>query len=262
MKIYRNNTLVADVILKDNSYISDEIMGACLLSISFDILQPVDFEINDYTDFEGERYKIRHAESVKKDQTFSGYTYTITFYGSQYELQNTVFFLHGKPERLKHGATFRGTAAKILELIVANMNRNDSGWKVGNCIETAEETFDFTDMSCGNALDAVVKQFDTEYYINGKIISIGRQAYPAHEMTFGYGKGRGFRELEVMATEDQPPLTVLYPYGSDRNLNPEYGSDYLLLPGGQLSLEKMWLNMDVLSVQNSLTIFILKEYLK
>ena len=48
----------------------------------------------------------------------------------------------------------------------------------------------------------------------------------------------GFTELEVSAVDDTPPVTVLYPYGSDKNLGPDYGADYLLLPDGLLSIEK------------------------
>ena len=42
------------------------------------------------------------------------------------------------------------------------------------------------------------------------------------------GEGMGFTELEVSAVDDTPPVTVLYPYGSDKNLGPAYGADYLL----------------------------------
>ena len=48
----------------------------------------------------------------------------------------------------------------------------------------------------------------------------------------------GFTELEVSAVDDTPPVTVFYPYGSDKNLGPDYGADYLLLPDGRLSIEK------------------------
>ena len=48
----------------------------------------------------------------------------------------------------------------------------------------------------------------------------------------------GFTELEVSAVDDTPPVTVFYPYGSDKNLGPDYGTDYLLLPDGLLSIEK------------------------
>ena len=49
----------------------------------------------------------------------------------------------------------------------------------------------------------------------------------------------GFTELEVSAVDDTPPVTVFYPYGSDKNLGPDYGADYLLLPDGRLSIERM-----------------------
>lgn len=238
MKILRNNTVVADVFLKDNTYGLDDTSGANLLKVYFDVLDPIEFEINDYVDVDGERYKIRHSENVKKEAISLGHSYSITFYSSRYDLEDVTFFLHGVPERKKNLAKYTGNAREILNLIVQNMNREDSGWTVGECIETTRETFDFTDMQCSDVVSTVIKQYETEYHVRNKTISFGEKRFPANGLTLGYGEGMGLTEIEVLALEEKPPFTVLYPYGSDENLGTDYGSDYLLLPGKQMSIEK------------------------
>lgn len=238
MKIYRNNTFIADVFIKDSTYGLDDTSGANLLKAYFDVLDPIEFEINDYVDVDGERYKIRHSENVKKEAISLGHSYTITFYSSRYDLEDVTFFLHGVPERKKNLAKYTGNAREILNLIVQNMNREDSGWTVGECIETTRETFDFTDMQCSDVVSTVIKQFETEYHVRNKTISFGEKRFPANGLTLGYGEGMGLTEIEVLALEEKPPFTVLYPYGSDENLGTDYGSDYLLLPGKQMSIEK------------------------
>lgn len=238
MKIYRNNTIIAEVFLKDSTYGLDDTSGANLLKVYFDVLDPIEFEINDYVDVDGERYKIRHSENVKKEAISLGHSYSITFYSSRYDLEDVTFFLHGVPERKKNLAKYTGNAREILNLIVQNMNREDSGWTVGECIETTRETFDFTDMQCSDVVSTVIKQYETEYHVRNKTISFGEKRFPANGLTLGYGEGMGLTEIEVLALEEKPPFTVLYPYGSDENLGTDYGSDYLLLPGKQMSIEK------------------------
>lgn len=238
MKIYRNNTIIAEVFLKDNTYGLDDTSGANLLKVYFDVLDPIEFEINDYVDVDGEIYKIRHSENVKKEAISLGHSYSITFYSSRYDLEDVTFFLNGIPERKKNFAKYTGNAREILNLIVQNMNREDSGWSVGECIETTRETFDFTDMQCSDVVSTVIKQFETEYHVRNKTISFGEKRFPANGLTLGYGEGMGLTEIEILALEEKPPFTVLYPYGSDENLGTDYGSDYLLLPGKQMSIEK------------------------
>ena len=110
MKIYRNNTIVADIFLKDSAYSLDDTSGANLLKVYFDVLDPIEFEINDYVDVDGERYKIKHSENVKKEAITLGHSYTITFYSSRYDLEDVTFFLHGVPERKKNFAKYTGNA--------------------------------------------------------------------------------------------------------------------------------------------------------
>lgn len=238
MEIKRGDKILCDIYLKDNSYVEEEVMSTHTLTLNFLSRNVVDLQINDYVEFDGNIYKIRHNEKVTKRETSLGYEYNVTFYSSRYDLQDVEFFLHGKPERKKNFDYYTGTARQWLDLMVKNMNRTGSGWVAGSCIESRMITLSFKDKKVGSVLDEVVKELDTEYWISGKTMSIGKREYSSNGLILGQGEGMGFNELEVSAVDDTPPITVLYPYGSDKNLSTNYGSDYLLLPGGKLSIEK------------------------
>ena len=238
MEIKRGNTVVCDVYLKDNSYTVEEIMGEDTLILNFLSRNVVELQINDYIDFEGTKYKVRHNEKVTKRETSLGWEYTVQFYSSRYDLLDAEFFLHGTPERKKNFDYYTGTARDWLTLFVKNMNRTGSGWVAGSCIESRMVTLSFKDKKVGTVLDELIKELDTEYWISGQTINIGRREYSSNGLVLAQGEGMGFTELEVSAVDDTPPVTVLYPYGSDKNLGPDYGADYLLLPDGLLSIEK------------------------
>ena len=238
MEIKRGNTVVCDVYLKDKSYTVEEIMGEDTLTLNFLSRNVVNLQINDYIDFEGTKYKVRHNEKVTKRETSLGWEYTVQFYSSRYDLLDAEFFLHGTPERKKNFDYYTGTARDWLTLFVKNMNRTGSGWVAGSCIESRMITLSFKDKKVGTVLDELIKELDTEYWISGQTINIGRREYSSNGLVLAQGEGMGFTELEVSAVDDTPPVTVLYPYGSDKNLGPDYGADYLLLPDGLLSIEK------------------------
>ena len=238
MEIKRGNTVISDVYLKDNSYMVEEIGGGDTLTLNFLSRHTLDLCIDDYVEFEGSRYKIRHSEKITKRETSLGWEYNVVFYSYRYDMEDVVFFLNGKPEFKKNFDYYTGTARQILELIVKNMNREDSGWKVGSCIESRPITISFKDKSVGSVLEDTVKELNTEYWVYQKTVSIGKRQYASNGLVLAQGEGLGFTELVLSAVDDVRPTTVIYPYGSDKNLGPDYGADYLLLPGGQTELTK------------------------
>jgi hypothetical protein len=238
MEIKRGNEVVSDVFLQKNSFVEEEIMGNHYIQIVFLSLIAIDLKIGDHIVYSGNEYKIRNNETIKKTETSRGWEYSVTFYASQYELQDVSFFLHGAPERKKNFDYYNGTASQWLELIVENMNRVSSGWQAGSVIESSNINMSFRDKSCAAVLSDLVNEMNTEYWIEGKTISIGRREYASEGLTLGQGEGFGFKEITLSAVDETPPITVLYPYGSDKNITSDYGNDYLVLPGGELSLER------------------------
>jgi hypothetical protein len=238
MEIKRGNTVIANVHLQGNSFVEEEVTGNHYIQLVFLSPSTIDLAIGDYITYSGGDYKIRNNETVKKEETSLGWSYTVTFYASQYELQDVSFFLHGAPERKKNFDYYNGTAAQWLAIIVENMNRVSSGWQAGSVIESAGINMSFRDKSCAAVLGDLVGELDTEYWITGKTINIGRREYASNGLILGQGGGLGFKDITLSAVDETPPITVLYPYGSDKNITSNYGNDYLVLPGGALSLEK------------------------
>ena len=92
MEIKRGNTVVCDVYLKDNSYTVEEIMGEDTLTLNFLSRNVVNLQINDYIDFEGTKYKIRHNE--KGNIPFSSIQVGTTFW-----MQSFSFMVHRSGKR-------------------------------------------------------------------------------------------------------------------------------------------------------------------
>lgn len=234
----KDGTTLAEVWLQDSSCVNEEIMGEHTAQIDFLSRYPIDLEIGDYIEHEGYIYTLRHKESVTKRETSLGWDYSVVMYSARYELQDVPFFLTDEPEYLKNGDYYTGTASDWLQLIIKNMNREISGWTAGSCVESEWITISFKDRQCSDVLDDLCAQLDTEWQVIGRTLSIGRVEYPSNGLTFSQGKGGGFKELKLSSSNQERPVTVLYPYGSDKNLPENYGADYLLLPGGEKVLEK------------------------
>jgi hypothetical protein len=213
-------------------------MGDHLVVIEFDVLVPVELKLGDYVTVNSQRFCIRYNESVKKTEKGRGFNYVVTLHAEMYGLQDTLFFLFGQPERVKNHDFYNGTVAQWADIVIENMNRNDSGWSLGSVIESEAINMSFRDKTCAEVLNDLVSEVDTEYWITGKTINIGRREYSSNGLSLSQGDGGGLRDLELSAVDDVPPVTVVFPYGSDKNLTKEYGNDYLVLPNGQLSMQK------------------------
>lgn len=234
----KDGTTLAEVWLQESSNVNEEIMGEHTAQLDFLSRYPIDLEIGDYIEHEGYIYTLRHKESVTKRETSLGWDYSVVMYSARYELQDVPFFLTDQPEYLKNGDYYTGTASDWLALIVKNMNREISGWSAGACIESEWITISFKDKQCSEVLDELCAQLDTEWQVIGRTLSIGRVEYPSNGLTFSQGEGGGFKELRLSSSNQERPVTVLYPYGQDKNLPENYGADYLLLPGGKKVLER------------------------
>lgn len=239
MIIYnRDGSVLADLWLQESSFVNEEIMGDHSAQIDFLSRYPIDLEIGDYIEHEGNIYTLRHKESVTKRETSLGWDYSVVMYSARYELQDVPFFLSDEPQYLKNGDYYTGTASDWLNLIIRNMNREISGWAAGSCVESEWITISFKDKQCSEVLDELCAQLDTEWQVIGRTLSIGRVEYPSDGLVLSQGEGGGLKELRLSSSNQERPVTVLYPYGSDKNLPEGYGSDYLLLPGGQKVMER------------------------
>lgn len=218
-----------DVMPDDNSYRHRAIMGDNSLTLYFSLPQHVEIPVGAYCEHDGERYTLMHPESLKMHHT-QHFEYTIELEGEQgkmsiWKFRNTVdgrlrFSLTAKPH-------------EHLQMLVDNLNRRDSGWTLGTCIDSPERVVNYDHAFCRDALAMIAKEFGTEYEIVGKRISLGAVEHDrANALPLSYGKGNGFVSgVARTNSEDAVPTEILYVQGGERNIDrSKYGASTLHLP--------------------------------
>ena len=218
-----------DVMPDDNSYRHRAIMGDNALTLYFSLAQHVEIPVGAYCEHDGERYTLMHPESLKMHHT-RHFEYTVELVAEQgkmsiWKFRNTVdgrlrFSLTAKPH-------------EHLQMLVDNLNRRDSGWTLGTCIDSPERVVNYDHAFCRDALAMIAKEFGTEYEIVGKRISLGAVEHDrANALPLSYGKGNGFVSgVARTNSEDSVPTEILYVQGGERNIDrSKYGASTLHLP--------------------------------
>lgn len=173
---------------------------------------------------------------MKKDSNFTKegtrkYEYTLLLETDQsdlklWKIRNTV------DNRIKFSYT--ATPREHLELFVANANRRSSGWKVGECVEGKEVTFEYNHTYILDGLNDFANQIGTEWQIINKTVHLRKVEYnKSSPLVLSYGKGNGFK-TGVGRESGDIPVEIILVQGTDRNIDfSKYGSKELLLPKSQ-----------------------------
>ena len=218
-----------DVMPDDNSYRHRAIMGDNALTLYFSLAQHVEISVGAYCEHGGERYTLMRPEALKMQHT-RHFDYTLELEGEQGKM-SIWKFRNPIDGRLRFSLTAR--PKEHLQMLVDNLNRRDSGWTVGECIESAERVVNYDHAFCRDALALMAKEFDTEYEIVGKRISLGAVEHDrANALPLSYGKGNGFVSGVARTNgEDSVPTEILYVQGGERNIDrSKYGASTLHLP--------------------------------
>lgn len=218
-----------DVMPDDNSYRHRAIMGDNALTLYFSLAQHVEIPVGAYCEHGGERYTLMRPEALKMQHT-RHFDYTLELEGEQGKM-SIWKFRNPIDGRLRFSLTAR--PKEHLQMLVDNLNRRDSGWTVGECIESAERVVNYEHAFCRDALALMAKAFDTEYEIVGKRISLGAVEHDrANALPLSYGKGNGFVSgVARTNSEDAVPTEILYVQGGERNIDrSKYGASTLHLP--------------------------------
>lgn len=218
-----------DVMPDDNSYRHRAIMSDNALTLYFSLAQHVEIPVGAYCEHGGERYTLMRPEALKMQHT-RHFDYTLELEGEQGKM-SIWKFRNPIDGRLRFSLTAR--PKEHLQMLVDNLNRRDSGWTVGECIESAERVVNYEHAFCRDALALMAKAFDTEYEIVGKRISLGAVEHDrANALPLSYGKGNGFVSgVARTNSEDSVPTEILYVQGGERNIDrSKYGASTLHLP--------------------------------
>lgn len=233
LTLHFNNTTL-DIQESDSSYRYRSLMSKPQLVLKFSLSEFVEIPVGAWCEYQGVKYKLGSPENIKKNGT-RNIEYTLTLGTlednmSLYKMRNPV------DKRLKWSMCAK--PHELVEAIVWNLNQRDGAdvWKVGECLDAAEQTVEFNHTYVDAALQDVANKFETEWEINDYTISLHKVEYFKDDpLPLAYGKGNGFEPGVGRTTQsDELPIKRLYVQGGDRNIDrSKYGSAELLLPKSQ-----------------------------
>ena len=231
LKIYYNGSYI-EIQPDDNAYASEQVMGEDALYLTFDYPSFLNIPVGAYCLFGEKTYYLLKPENFTKNGT-RRFSYSLTMQADSgrlglYKFKNPVdgrlkFDIMAKPHEL-------------LQMVVDNINLRNSGWTIGSCIDGNEKLLSVNHITIAEALDAIAKACDTEYYIRGKEIHLGKMQFNLdNPLPLSYGKGNGFVPgLGRSNYDNSMAFDILYVQGGERNIDySTYGSKTLLLPRSQ-----------------------------
>ena len=221
--------------VKDESYSYEAIMGEDTLTLYFSHPGYIEIPVGSWCDFYGKRY------SLKKDSNFKK--------NGERNFEYTLILETGKADamlwKVRHTVdrsikfSYTAKAHEHLRLLVENLNRRSTGWKVGDCIEGTEKVINYNHTYILDALNQLAELYETEWQIIEETVE-GNQIKTIHlrkveynkenPLKLSYGKGHGFKVGVGRESGEIPPEIILVET-TDRNIDySTYGSKYLLLP--------------------------------
>ena len=233
MIIYNNlGYRVLDVEVDDNSYRNRVIMGDHSLTLYYSLPEHVEIPVGAYCEFQGEKFTLERPENFKMKHKRL-FEYTVTFEAPEAKAKIWKF-RNPVDGRLKFSLTAK--PIEHLQMFVDNMNRRDTGWTVGDCVDGVETLIAYDHDYCIVALQKQASQFNTEYEFVGKRVSLKKVEYnKSAPLPLSFGRGNGFKSgVGRSNTGDTPPIEILFVEGGTDNIDPsKYGSSELRLPAGQ-----------------------------
>jgi len=221
--------------VKDESYSYEAIMGEDTLTLYFSHPGYLEIPVGSWCDFYGKRYSLKKDSNFKKNGE-RNFEYTLILETGK---ADTMLWKvrHTIDRSIKFSYTAK--AHEHLRLLVENLNRRSTGWKVGDCIEGTEKVINYNHTYILDALNQLAELYETEWQITEETVN-GKQIKTIHlrkveynkenPLKLSYGKGHGFKVGVGRTSGDIPPEIILVET-TDRNIDySTYGSKYLLLP--------------------------------
>ena len=208
-----------------------EIQGDNLLNLSFTLYEFISIDVNDYIDYEGERYRAVE-KYVPAEKSSVEWEYNLRLYGMESLIKR---FLILNNTDGGNEAVFTLTARPLdhVRLIVKNINDGMDGttnFKVGMVEGTDNVTIDYTGKYCNDGLKELAEAVGVEWWIEGETVNLCRCEH-GEEITLGYDKG--LTALDRDKADNAKFYTRLFPIGSSRNIDAaKYGHSRLMLPDG------------------------------
>lgn len=233
LTVYDSNRQAKAVLSPDDSSTQVKaIQSDNVLTLSFTLYEYVALEVNDYVDFEGERYWLQERY-LPDERSTQEWKYDVKFYGIESLMKRFLVLnvVDGDPEPV---FTLTAPPREHVALIVKSINDGMGGvtdWKVGRVEGTENVVIDYEGKYCPDALKELAgKVPGAEWWVEGQTVNLCRCEH-GEEVTLSYGKG--LTELSRDKADGAKFYTRLFPIGSSRNIDPEkYGHSRLQLPDG------------------------------
>lgn len=226
-----DNRLKCRIEPANNSQQDKALGGDNLLSLSFVHHSFVQLDVNDWCEFEGERYWLqeRYLPTQKNEHEWD---YDMKLYGVE-SLIRRLLVLKNPDGENEAVFTLTAPASEHVRLIVGciNAGMGTSDWKVGSVIATENLTVDYSGTFCDEGLRKVAEAAKTEWWVEGQTVNVCRCEH-GEELTLRYPES--ITQLERDTADGVKFYTRLFPMGSTRNIDrAKYGAVRLQLPGGQ-----------------------------
>lgn len=220
----------------DSSTQATEIQGDNVLTLSFTHYEHIDLEVDDYADFEGERYWLTEKYRPKQKST-KEWSYDIKLYGVESMIKRLLVIKTVDNEE-EPVFTLTAPPREHVAMIIHCMNDgmgNITDWKVGQVDGTENIVIDYFGKYCDQALKEIAEKVGAEWWVEGQTVNICKCEH-GEPVFMGYDKG--LTGIEPTTADNVDFYTRLYPMGSSRNIDREkYGYSRLQLPGGQKYVE-------------------------
>ena len=212
--------MLADVPVDDNSYRYRAVKGANEVNLNFSLAEPIDIPLGSYIMYGGIRYTLEEPPAITKRDS-RNIAYKAVFSAPQATL-NRYRFRNTVDGRLKFSLTAK--PHEHLQMLIDNLNLREKGWTAGDCIDDVEKVVNYDYSTCFEALDMMASEFDTEWEVEDRCISLKKVEYFKDKpLPLSYGKGNGFVSGvgRQNRSDEDSGLEILYAIGGDRNITPE-----------------------------------------
>lgn len=228
----RQGTLKKKVSPDSSSRWTEEVGAEFVVTVNFTTWEFFVLSVGDYVEISGKRFSIKKEYRPKKTDT-QKYTYNISFYGREHDMQDLLFCrLNQGEDDLESVFAYDGTPMEMLEKLVANMNRNTDGvtWRAGQAVTGDRKTINFNGLFCWDAAGEIAGAWETEWWLDGEYLNIGKCEH-GERVTLGYMKGLKTGLTQNENSNSVKWFTRLIPVGSAKNIDPsKYGHTHLQLP--------------------------------
>lgn len=209
-----------------------------VLTLSFTHYEHLPLDVNDYVDFEGERYWLteRYAPAQKSE---GEWTYDVKLYGIESMIKRFLV-LETTDNNAEPVFTLTATAREHVAMVVKCINNgmgHTTDWKVGRVDGQELIVIDYEGKYCDEALKEIAEKVGcgAEWWVEGQTVNVCRCEH-GEEIELGYGKG--LTSIERDTSNTNKFYTRLFAIGSSRNIDAEkYGHSRLMLPGGRQYVE-------------------------